>query len=109
MSRDPHLAILEAIHRVQVDTHRSQLEEARAIDGLRSDVARVELKVEKLGATRVGQFLTALEERPGAVWAGLGVLGLSLLVLSVLLIFVLDHIDVGQAVQLKDALTGAKE
>ena len=50
--------------------------------------------------------MDTLEQRPSTVWAALAILGLSLLVLSVLLIFVLDHIDVGQAIELKKALKG---
>ena len=106
MTTDHLLAVLEAIHRVQMETNRSQTAHAQAIGTLREDVARLEGKLDKHTSTRLGRFLDTLEQRPSTVWAALAILGLSLLVLSVLLIFVLDHIDVGQAIELKKALKG---
>ena len=99
MSGDHVLAALEALHRIQLQTNRSQVEEAKALDALHD-------KIDRHTATRLGRFLDTLEHRPGTVWAALAILGLSMLVLSVLLIFVLDHVDLSQATELRNALTG---
>ena len=106
MSGDHVLAALEALHRIQLQTNRSQIEEAKAIDALRQDIGALHDMIDRHTATRLGRFLDTLEHRPGTVWAALAILGLSMLVLSVLLIFVLDHVDLSQATELRKALTG---